>query len=136
MKRIYFPILIALFALSACSLEEEPLSFTSRDRYYQTETQCTAALNGCYAPMASIYTANFMIMTEAVSDLWYSLSTTVDAILDVTPAKPQFGSNVWYHGYRGVMRCNECIECIGRSSLSDEVKKPMVAEARTLRAFY
>ncbi len=121
---------------SGCSLKETPKSFVSRKNYYNTETQCIAALNGCYAPLASIYHANFMIMTEGVTDLWYSLSTTVDAILDVTPAKPQFGATVWLQGYRGVMRTNECIECITACPLPDDVKIPMVAEARTLRAMY
>ena len=137
MKRKIFALISALALLcSSCSLKEEPKSFATRENYYNNETQCRSALNGCYPPMASIYAANFMLMTEAVSDIWYSLSTTVDAILDVTPAKPQFGSTVWTQGYRGVMRCNECIECIGSSPLDASVKIPMVAEARTMRAFY
>ena len=60
----------------------------------------------------------------------------MDACLDVTPAKPQFGATVWRQGYLGVMRCNECIECIAKAPLADSLKMPLVAEARVLRAMY
>ena len=134
MKKIYY-IAIALL-VSACSLEETPTSFVNSDRFYENETQCIAALNSCYLPLASIYTANYMLATEACTDLWYSLSTTVDACLDVTPAKPQFGAKMWTYCYQGVMRANECVDCIGASNLAEEVKAPLVAEARVLRALY
>ena len=56
--------------------------------------------------------------------------------LDVTPAKPQYGKNVWTQGYKGVMYCNECVECISSADLADGVKMPLAAEARVMRAFY
>lgn len=135
MKKITIYIL-ALIATAACSLEEVPTSFVNRDSYYDTETQCKTSLWGCYRPLATIYGPNFMLMTEACTDIWYSGSSTVDACLDVTPAKPQFGATVWRQGYMGVMRCNECIECIAKAPLADSLKMPMVAEARVLRAMY
>lgn len=135
MKKNILVAVIALLAVS-CSLKEEPTSFVSRDQYYNNETQCIAALNGCYLPLASIYTPSMMFVTEACTDLWHSNSTTVDASLDVTPAKPQFGATMWRQGYLGVMRTNECIECIAASPLPDAVKQPLVAEARVLRAMY
>ena len=74
--------ILALFAaglLASCSLAEEPTSFVNRKSFYQNESQCIAALNSCYMPVNSIYTANFMLVTEACTDIWYSSSTTVDA---------------------------------------------------------
>ena len=82
MKKLYYIVIAVL--VSACSLEETPTSFVNSDRFYENETQCIASLNSCYLPLASIYTANYMLATEACTDLWYSLSTTVDACLDVT----------------------------------------------------
>ncbi len=131
---IFAALAVTLFG--SCSLKEDPSYFVNRQTFYENESQCISALNSCYIPLTSIYTANFMLVTEACTDLWYSSSTTVDACLDVTPAKPQFGATVWTQGYKSVMYCNECIECISRTDLADEVKMPLVAEARVMRAFY
>lgn len=138
MKNFKYNLLIFLVVSLAgsCSLTEDPSSFVNRNSFYQNESQCIAALNSCYIPLNSIYTANFMLVTEACTDIWYSPSTTVDACLDVTPAKPQYGATVWTQGYKGVMYCNECVDCISNSKLSDDVKMPLAAEARVMRAFY
>ena len=77
--------LLAAGLLASCSLTEEPTSFVNRKSFYKNESQCIAALNSCYMPANAIYTANFMLVTEACTDIWYSSSTTVDACLDVTP---------------------------------------------------
>ncbi len=122
--------------LGSCSLQEDPTSFVNRKSFYQNESQCIAAVNSCYMPIAAIYSANFMLVTEACTDIWYSASTTVDACLDVTPAKPQYGARVWTQGYKGVMYTNECVECISTSALPEEVKMPLAAEARVMRAMY
>lgn len=121
--------LLAAGLFASCSLTEEPTSFVNRKSFYKNESQCIAALNSCYMPANAIYTANFMLVTEACTDIWYSSSTTVDACLDVTPAKPQYGKNVWTQGYKGVMYCNECVECISSADLADGVKMPLAAEA-------
>ncbi|MBQ7517054.1 MAG: RagB/SusD family nutrient uptake outer membrane protein [Bacteroidales bacterium] len=129
-------ILLGLLFFCACDMKEKPTSFVNRTNYYGNETQCISALNACYQPLASIYVPNYMLAVEACTDIWYSQSSTVDAVLDVTPAKPQVGATIWRQGYLGVMRCNECIECIGSSKLPAEQKDPLVAEARVLRALY
>ncbi|MBP5538855.1 MAG: RagB/SusD family nutrient uptake outer membrane protein [Bacteroidales bacterium] len=136
MKNYIFSAMTAVLILSACSLKENPTSFVNRTNYYGNETQCIAALNGCYLPMAFIYVPNYMLAVEACTDIWYSRSTTVDACLDVTPAKPQMGAAIWRQGYLGVMRCNECIECIAAANIPPAQKEPLVAEARVLRALY
>ena len=73
--------LLAAGLLASCSLTEEPTSFVNRKSFYKNESQCIAALNSCYMPANAIYTANFMLVTEACTDIWYSSSTTVDACL-------------------------------------------------------
>ncbi|MCQ2135523.1 MAG: RagB/SusD family nutrient uptake outer membrane protein [Bacteroidales bacterium] len=136
MKRYIIIIATCVAALCSCSLVEKPTSFVNRDNYYGNRTQCVSALNGCYLPMSSIYSASFMFVTEACTDIWHSNSTTKDAILEVTPAKPQYGATMWKQGYMGVMRCNECIECIAAADIPAAEKEPLVAEARVLRAMY
>lgn len=133
---ILVSIPVSLMLLSSCDLKEHPTSFPTPETFYENETQCRASLNGCYQPAAAIFTADFMLVTEACTDLWYSYSSTKDAVLEVTPAKPQFGATLWRQGYLGVMRCNEAVDCITKASFESKKKMPLQAEARVLRAFY
>lgn len=138
MKAIKYLLLsLAALVFTACNLNEEPDSFVDHATFYENMLQCRSAVNGCYNSMKPIFTANYMMAVEGCTDLWYCTSSTVDAILDVSPAKPQMGKNVWQYGYQGVMRCNEVIECLrATNKVEDEKKMPLVAEAVVLRAFY
>ena len=132
----YLLLSLAALTFSACNLEEDTSSFVDHNTFYENVMQCRAAVNSCYNSMKPIFTANYMMAVEGCTDLWYCTSSTVDAILDVSPAKPQMGKNVWQYGYQGVMRCNECVDCILATNIEDEKKMPLVAEAVVLRAFY
>lgn len=135
MKKILYTI--AIIALAAgCSLNEIPESFVDRDTFYKTESQCNAALNGCYIPLKSIYNYTMGIATEGCTDLLWIASGTQDAQLDISPAVPRHGATVWKQGYIGVRNCNTTIACIEKSSLSDEYKSQALGEAYVLRAYY
>lgn len=140
MKNIkkYTILLSAAFLFAACSLDETPEHFVSRDNFYNTETECEAALNSCYRNIKSIYVNNFLAITEATSDLFSSNSTgKTDFTLAVSPADPKFGANIWKLAYQGIMYCNECVECIGNAtSVKEEARQRMVCEARIMRALY
>ena len=127
----------ALFVFAAaCSLKEEPTSFVNKHNFYENRDQCYAALNACYIPFNSIYISDFMLVTESCTDIWQSNSSAVDASLDVSPSKPQFGARVWEQGYKGVMYCNEAIHCIEKAAIADSLKGPLAAEGRVLRGMY
>ena len=79
--------LLAAGLFASCSLTEEPTSFVNRKSFYKNESQCIAALNSCYMPANAIYTANFMLVTEACTDIWYSSSTPVADPSAVVPAR-------------------------------------------------
>ncbi|MBQ7518215.1 MAG: RagB/SusD family nutrient uptake outer membrane protein [Bacteroidales bacterium] len=135
MKKICY-ILGLIAAISACSLIEEP-TFINQSRFYKTEAQCRAVVNGVYIPIQSIYSSTMWLVMECQTDLFYNTSTTQDASLQVTPAKPEHGATVWRYAYRGVDLCNEAIHCIGDSPyISDSLKHVMTAECRVMRAMY
>ena len=85
--------LLAAGLFASCSLTEEPTSFVNRKSFYKNESQCIAALNSCYMPANAIYTANFMLVTEACTDIWYSSSTTVAAC-----TLGKIGAGIFVHG--------------------------------------
>ena len=124
------------FILSSCSLQEEVESFSEPSAFYQTKAECVAALNSCYHPLKLIYTYKMMLVTEATTDLAWCASGTQDAQLDISPAQPRHGADVWTYGYRGVMYCNAAIDGIENSPLEDDVKLPLIAEGKIMRAMY
>ena len=136
MKRILYISLILSFFITACSLEENPQGYVTKESFYQTEEQCWSALRSLYTPLHYIYCKDFMVATEGATDLWYLSSSSNDATLLISPTNCGVASDVWKYAYKGISRANECIECIADSPVKQSVKQPMVAEARAMRALY
>lgn len=126
-----------LLVTPSCSLEEDTSSLSTPENFFRKVSECQSVLNGCYIPLKNIYTYTYMIATEGVTDILYIASGTQDAQLDISPAKPRFGSTVWTQGFLGVQRCNFAIHGITASEyLTEEQKLPLVGEAIVLRAYY
>ena len=136
MKRIIIISIIATFAFISCSLEEPLKGYSEGHESFRTELQCDAALRGTYTPLHYIYNLQFFFATEACTDIWSSNSSDQNAQLDITPAKSGVGETVWKYAYKGVERANECVEGISASPLKNDVKLPLVAEAKVMRALY
>ena len=136
MKRILFTSIILSIFISACSLKEDPQGFVTKETFYQTEDQCWSALRSLYTPLHYIYCKDFMVATEAATDLWYLSSSANDATLLISPTNCGVASDVWKYAYKGISRANECIECIENAPIKQSAKEPMVAEARAMRALY
>lgn len=137
-KLLYATLAIATISISSCSkfLEEKPASFVSPDAFYKSEGQVVAALNGCYIQLNNIYMHELIIATECVTDLAYINNTSLDARLEMSPAQPGAGDNVWTAAYTGIMICNSTITGIQNSTIAEEKKPAYIGEAVTLRALY
>lgn len=138
----YFNILLFIVVVStlgSCKkvLEESPKGFVTLEQFYQNESQCVAALNGCYSPLTSIYTQNLMFATECSTDLLYFSNTlNKDTNFDISPSQPGVGQNLWIQCYKGIMFCNAAVAGIKNSPIDDDKKPGLIAEAVTLRALY
>ena len=107
------------------------------DDFFTTIDECEAAVNGCYNPINSIFTKDFMMAVEGTTDLMRVTSSgTQDAHLNISPATARFGVTLWKQGYIGVRNCNMCVEGIENSSIENGKKARLLAEAKALRAFY
>lgn len=137
-KRLFTAVVaVAAVTMSSCSLEENMKSNYSPANFYRTAAECEAGLNGCYIPARSIFNGTYMLATESVSDIMYCNSGTKDALLDISPANPRFGNNMWNNGYSGVMRANNVLAAIDRcEALTEEERARLHAEGVVLRAFY
>ena len=131
-------LLGGMIAFSGCSklLEEEPHSFVNSGGFFNSESQCVAALNSCYMDLHRLYTADLMIALEGATDLAFLNSSNLDAKLEISPANPGAGDNIWTACYRGIMYCNAAISGIDNATIPDDKKPPLKAEAVTLRALY
>ncbi|MGM9786495.1 MAG: RagB/SusD family nutrient uptake outer membrane protein [Candidatus Cryptobacteroides sp.] len=134
LKYIFAAILAVL--CMGCSLEEDSSSFSTSEEFYQNVNQCKSALNSCYIPLKSLYNLTMMIATECVTDLAYSRSSTQDSDLDISPAKPRFGADVWTNCYKGIRYCNAAIAGIEKSPVSEEKKEQLLAEGKIMRGYY
>lgn len=145
----YFFLFVAVPILgffSSCSLEEDTSSFSSPKDFFRTYSECQSVVNGCYMPLKGIFTLQYMLATECTTDLSFSYSGTRDSQLDISPAVPRFGQNVWTQSYLGVQRCNFALNGILQSpAFSDEngvvdednpQRIQLICEVKTLRAFY
>ena len=133
-----FSILTCLVLFSGCSkfLEEKPASFVGSDGFFKTPEQLQASVNGVYIPLTSIVNQNLMIAVEGVTDLAFLNSSSVDAKMEISPANPGMGDDLWRNAYRGVLYANASIAGIKASPVEESLKGPYLAEAATLRAFY
>lgn len=139
MKKTAF-ILLTLALSLGCSkyLEETPTSFVDRANYFKTEAQCRTAVNSCYEGLKNTYTTNLFTHLEGTTDLVYVPSMSdVNAILDINPSQCSISETIWTNAYKAVMYCNAAIAGIGNSTSVDEsVRRNLVAEAKTMRAFW
>ena len=137
MKKILL-LVVSVFALVGCTLDEKIISSSTPEGYYKTPKQIQTGLNGCYIPLKSIFTNYAYIQyTDGGTDLLYKNSSdATDANAMYTPTTPRFGSTIWEQGYKGVMRCNAMYAAIERAPLTDEEKAPLFAECVIVRAFF
>lgn len=141
MKPTYiFRLLILLMTFTATSckklLEEKNKSFVSPDGFFKSESQCIAALNGCYNSLTSIFIQDLIIPLEGVTDLAFLNSSQLDAKFEISPANPGMGDNIWSACYQGVMYCNSAIDGITKATIPENKKPALLGEAVTLRALY
>ena len=136
MKKIIYTLLACCLAAS-CSLKEDNLSFTNRENSYGTFAQCQACVNACYTPLKDFYDVNYLWAVEAPTDLWSVSSRNPDPICNISPAQPGYATtNVWTQCYKGIVRANECIECIATAPIEQSQREDLVAECVVLRALY
>lgn len=133
-------MMMLVLPFQSCTLEEDTQGLSTPHDFFRKYSECQAVVNSCYIPIKNIYTYTFMLATECVSDLAYCPSGTLDARLDISPAGPRHGTNVWQNGYLGVQRCNFAVKGIEQAYknevLSPEQYAELICEAKTLRGFY
>lgn len=142
MKKTFIIYLAILATFSSCSLKEDPTSFSEADEYYDTLTKCQTGVNSLYTNVRAMLNGTGMFQTtECASDLMImNLSSAQNAILDISPAKPGFASNLWQGCYTGIMKANNIIYYIDKGVETEKFGETealeLKGEAIVLRAFF
>lgn len=137
---------LAVMMIGCTNLDEELYGRLSPDTYYQNENEALSSVVGVYSRLARLYQAGgdgWRIGEYSTDELfcpgranggWYDAN--VDAIMDHRPD----GNNgrlqtCWKNNVFGTIGCaNAVIASIEASPLADQLA-PMIAEARTARAY-
>ncbi|WP_282036814.1 RagB/SusD family nutrient uptake outer membrane protein [Saccharicrinis aurantiacus] len=145
-NKIYILVLIAIVGTSCKDFLEQPVQGDQTlDNYFKTETECLAAVTGCYNALygeAWWKMANFAIMSDMCSDdLWAgNTSQPNDRYIRTShygnPKQDQDVKNFWQYRYEAIFRCNIVINRLPLSPVQNkELLDRLMAEAKFLRAF-
>lgn len=140
--------LVSLLALGCTNLDETPASLITPGNFFRTQQEVLAGLAGVYAqlrtvaPEGGIYDVSEITTDEDVVPTrgqdWYDNGQWIDLHnMTWTPtsaATANFFNGVWNNPYQGVANANLFIASLQNSNVPN--KASIVAEARTLRAFF
>lgn len=136
MKKTFLYIFASVLLVSGCSLKEDDSLFLGPDTFCKSVEQCDAAVVSIYTPLNTVYSLAFEIAMEGCTDLYAIWSGTQDAQMDVSPANPRFGNTMWEYAYAGVRNANYAIYGMENSGLNPDTLKPLMAEAKIMRAYW
>jgi len=148
MKRLLKYGIFAAVALSGCTddfLTQDVKGTQVLDNYFNNEQECLAQVYGCYQTLAfddwwQIY--NTYILADMCTDDGWMNNTTQgqdgynDLVLYQGKTTSGTLANFWQYRYKGIHYCNTVLEYVPKvTSVSQEKKNRMIAEAKFLRAY-
>lgn len=135
-------ISLLLSGMSSCSdfLNENPYGTVTPDTFYKTEQDAIMAGTSCYMQMNNP-TDFWAPGLDAVGDIQ---SDDIFPFLGWTGLMPtyQFDENheavkgVWKAAYKGISRCNTCIDNVGPMEIQEKIKNEVLGQARFIRAYW
>lgn len=146
MKSIYLIIFGIIFTISSCTkfLEEEPTGALTPESEVTSPEIARAFANSGYAQLTVLNqgaggyggnTAELMEFMTGKAD--GNAQTEGFRFYNLTYDAQSFYIDTWWQNlYAGVANCNLALQKIAEIDLDETVKKNMLAEVHTLRAFY
>lgn len=144
MKKLNSLILFLALLCVSCEefLEEDPKGLITTDKFFKTEDDLIAAVNGIYQSMRyDVYELTPIYVPELISDDAMLPETDIFARVEIenltyTSQHLQI-RNIWSNAYTSIERANVVLaEAKQVKGIRKEVLERVWAEARFLRAFY
>jgi hypothetical protein len=143
-----------LFTLSCTNLDEELYDKVPDDQFGQTPTEIEALVGGAYSSLRgfsdaisnSFPTSEYVFfLNEVASDEatiptrgtdWFDGGRYQDVQRHEWDSENGMILSAWRYCYAGIAKVNAIIYQVDKSGLSDEAKKPIYAELKSIRAYY
>lgn len=134
---ITFSLLTMLVVGSCTKLTEDPKGKLTPEQFFQNPTEIQQFIHGAYVPLNNyqFYGMGWWNMAEAIND---QVTARADLRVYFAYNTPGDGNpTFWKLLYSGINSANILITRINASTtLTEEAKKPYIAEARFLRGLY
>lgn len=137
-------LLLTVLVTNSCTdsfLDTKPTDRLSDDSFWKTEGDARAAVNAIYQVMSrgnNARSAWIEWMPVLPNDVLYVDSNPLNDNIQRfiwTSDNPRF-NDVWAGAYQGITMANTAINRIGKMTIADDVKKPLIAQAKFLRAVW
>lgn len=138
-----------LLTMAACTnLDENPESFITPGNFYSNEAEVVSGLAGVYAQLRHVVDDYWNITEISTDELvvptrgqdWYDngqwLEVHGQTWAASSPSTLSLINGAWGMAYTGITRANALIEALDKLTTPVPNQAMIVAEARTLRAFY
>lgn len=145
MKKIYLLILISIWGLHSCSLDEPTYGQTSTENFYQTETEINYALTTAYLQLRHTYNEYFLnhyLIGDCTTDDALKGGSSDSDRAEVfelssftTQTSNAESNRRWELLFLLINRCNDVIYHAPNASGDAETLARYVKEAKALRAF-
>jgi tetratricopeptide (TPR) repeat protein len=140
MKRIILFFIVLTGALSACQdsfLELTDPTKIPTDKLFTSASNVTAAVNGVYSQLATVYNNSYFVFGEMASDNAYE-PVSANAryfftIFGVEENNPNLQA-MWTDSYRCISRANTVLEKAGQVAMDTTLRSRYLAEMKFIRA--
>ena len=127
MKRIKYLLALSLFTVASCDLLNRPVyNNIERDNFYKTDSDIELAVNGVYGLLASLFTTNYVNLSELPADNAQTVGENTDrALIDKFSCSPvnNLLQSAWQSSYRCIANANEVLAAIPNVEFSDPDQK-------------
>lgn len=135
-------VMVLIAAVTSCEgvLEEVPESFIAPENFFETEEDALASLYAAYDNLGSgngVYYRWLREVSLFLSDEGWTAPnfTTYSSLVSYTyDSRNVLVTELWQFSYLSINKANATIEHVAEMDLEDEVKLPIVGEARFIRA--
>ena len=135
----YIFLFVGIVYLNGCyDLDTAPYDQISSSTFWKTEEHAKQAMMGVYRQMKNnnVFGTAFMFDNLGEIGIGYDPISLQAAFLGTYTDRTAQVVDKWKHTYDGVQKANTVIRNVSAMDISDEVKTPIIGEAKFMRAVY
>lgn len=135
----YIFLFVGIVYLNGCyDLDTAPYDQISSSTFWKTEEHAKQAMMGVYRQLKNddVFGTAFMFDNLGEIGIGYDPVSLQAAFLGTYTDRTGQVVNKWRRTYDGVQKANTVIRNVSTMDISDEVKTPIIGEAKFLRAVY